>query len=301
MKTRLFILAVTVFAQVGLWAQLAPVNEMGLSIGHMHVFPADREKEAKAWLALGGQLENNLSNNIPIGFPGIIVLIGNPRPDNLGSDGSVIDHVAFRVPDLQARLNRWKGIQTWWKNGTWGLKVESGSKAGQAFVTTPGGIKVEILEDKAVKAPIVFDHVHYYIDEPRLHTMEDYYVKMFGAKPVPGESDSFNMPGGKLVFSKAASAPMSTAGRSLDHVGFNMLNADVLGAFAKTLEQRGAKFGRPYEASSMGMIRLVTDFGTNIEVTKAQGGYFDTKLLDRGYYDVDEGGKHEGETPTYKR
>jgi hypothetical protein len=51
----------------------------------------------------------------------------------------------------------------------------------------------------------------------------------------------------------------------------------------------------------MGMIRIVTDFGTNIEVTKAQGGYFDTKLLDAGYYQVDEGGKKEGETPTYKR
>src|SRR6266853_5356808 len=33
---------------------------------------------------------------IPIGFPGIVVLIGNARPGNLGSEGSVIDHVAFR-------------------------------------------------------------------------------------------------------------------------------------------------------------------------------------------------------------
>jgi len=302
MKTRAFILGLVVLAQAGfVRGQLAPVNEMGLSIGHMHIYPADREKEAKAWLALGGQLENNLSNNIPIGFPGIIVLIGNPRPDNLGSDGSVIDHVAFRVPDLQVSLTRWKGVQTWWKNGTWGLKVESGSKTGQAFVTTPGGIKVEVLEDKALKVPAVFDHVHYFIDESRLQAMEDYYVKMFGAKPVKGETGSFNIPGGKLLFSKSASAPAPTTGRTLDHVGFNMLNADVLSAFAKTLEQRGAKFQRPYESSSMGMIRLVTDFGTSIEITKAQGGYFDTKLLDPAYYQVDEGGRHEGETPTYKR
>jgi catechol 2,3-dioxygenase-like lactoylglutathione lyase family enzyme len=288
--------------QVGpLCAQLAPVNEMGLSIGHMHVFPADRDKEAKAWLALGGQLGNNLSNNIPIGFPGIVILIGNARPGNLGSEGSVIDHVAFRVPDLQASLNTWNGVQTWWKNGTWFAKTEPGSMAGQAFVTTPGGIRIEVLEDKALKMPIVFDHVHYYIDESRLKAMEDYYAKMFGAKPVKGETDTFTVPGGKLIFAKAATAPLATTGRTLDHVGFNMLNTEALGAFSKTLEERGAKFARPYEPASMGMIRIVTEFGTNIEVTKAQGGYFDTKLLDAGYYQVDEGGKKQGGNPTYKR
>src|SRR5713226_4418051 len=117
MKKLVLALGLAALAQVcPSYAQLAPVNEMGLSIGHMHVFPADREKEARAWLALGGQLGNNLSNNIPIGFPGIVILIGNARQGNLGSVGSVIDHVAFRVPDLQASLKKWNGVQTWWKN-----------------------------------------------------------------------------------------------------------------------------------------------------------------------------------------
>jgi hypothetical protein len=122
----------------------------------------------------------------------------------------------------------------------------------------------------------------YYADEPRLKAMEDYYTKMFGAKPVKGEADTLGMPGGKLVFSKSDTAPATTSGRTLDHVGINMLTAEALTAFSKTLEERGAKFARPYEPASMGMIRMVTDFGTNIEITKAQGGYFDTKLLDAG-------------------
>src|SRR5438445_7926411 len=87
-----------------LWAQLAPVNELCLSLGHLHLAAPDREKEAKAWLALGGQLENNLSGNIPIGFPGIVVLVGQQRPVSAGSAGSLIDHVGFRVPNLQASL-----------------------------------------------------------------------------------------------------------------------------------------------------------------------------------------------------
>jgi hypothetical protein len=300
-KILALVMGLAAIGQVPLRAQLAPVNELGLSIGHMHVFPADREKEAKAWLALGGQLEYNLSNNIPIGFPGIIILIGNPRPANLGSAGSVIDHVAFRVPNLDATVTRIKGVQTWWKNGTWGWTIEPGGTATQAFATSPGGIRVEILEDKTLKAPIVFDHVHYYTDEARLKPMEDYYVEMFGAKRVAGKADTLNMPGGNLVFSKSETAPMPTTGRTLDHVGFNMLTAEALAAYSKVLLEKGARMDRPYAPASMGMTHLVTDFGTNIEVTKAQNAYFDPKLLDKGYYLMDEGGRKEGETPTYKR
>ena len=284
-----------------LLAQLAPVNEVGLSMGHLHLAAPDREKEAKAWLALGGQLENNLSGNIPIGFPGVVVLIGQSRPVSAGSAGSLIDHVAFRVPDLDAALARWKGVDTWWKAGSWGLKIEPGTKAGQAFVTTPAGTKCEILEDKALKSPIAFDHVHYYVDESRLREMEDYYTKMFGAKPVKGEPDTLSMPGAKLVFTKSSTPTAETTGRSLDHIGFNMLNADVLKAFAATIESKGAKLQRPYESSSMGMIRLLDGFGTIVEITKAQGGYFDPKLLDAAYYQVDEGGRKQGETPTRPR
>jgi hypothetical protein len=300
-KTLALALGFAPIGQLPLRGQLAPVNELGLSIGHMHVFPADREREAKAWLALGGQLEYNLSNNIPIGFPGIIILIGNPRPANLGSAGSVIDHVAFRVPNLDTTVTRIKGIQTWWKNGTWGWTIEPGATATQAFATSPGGIKVEILEDKSLKTPIVLDHVHYYTEEARLKPMEDYFAKMFGAKPVAGKADTLSMPGGDLVFSKSEIAPLPTTGRTLDHVGFNMLNAEALAAYSKVLEEKGAKMDRPYAPASMGMTHLVTDFGTSIEVTKAQNAYFDPKLLDRGYYLMDEGGRKEGEKPTYKR
>jgi catechol 2,3-dioxygenase-like lactoylglutathione lyase family enzyme len=281
-------------------AQLAPVNEMGLSIGHLHLGAPDREKEAKAWLALGGELENNLSANIPIGFPGVVILL-QQRQVKGGSAGSLIDHVAFRVKDLQSSLAKWKGIETWWKLGNWGLTIESGAKPGQAFVTTPGGTRIEIIEDKSLKSPIVFDHVHYFIDEARMHDMENYYIKMFGAKPVKGEPDTLDMPGGKLVFSKATTPVTDTMGRSLDHIGFNMLNAPALKAFAATLDSKGAKFQRPYESSSMGMIRLEDGFGTIVEITKAQGGYFDMKLLDPAYYEVDEGGRKQGETPAHPR
>jgi len=301
MRSLVCVLSLAVLWQVsGSWAQLAPPNEIGLSFGHLHVFSPEREKEAKAWLTLGGQLGNNLSGNIPIKFPGIVVLVGQERPVTGGSAGSLIDHVGFRVPDLQASLANWKGVSTWWKEGNWGLKIEPGTKPGQAFVTTPGGTRCEILEDKSLTVPILFDHAHYFVEESRLKQMQDYYARMFGAKPTKGEADTFDIPGGKLVFSKSATPTAETMGRSLDHVGFNMLNAEALAAFVKTLEAKGANIQR-YQNSSMGMIRLLDGFGAVVEVTKSQGGYFDIKLLDKSFYLVDEGGRKEGETPTRPR
>jgi hypothetical protein len=230
-----------------------------------------------------------------------VVILLQQRQVKGGSAGSLIDHVAFRVPDLQASLTKWKGIETWWKLGNWGFTIESGTKPGQAFVTTPGGTRCEILEDKTLKSPIVFDHVHYYVDEARMRDMENYYIKMFGAKPVKGEPDTLGMPGGKLVFTKAMAPTTETMGRSLGHIGFNMLNAPALKVFAATLETKGAKFQRPYESSSMGMIRLEDGFGTIVEITKAQGGYFDSTLLDPAYFEVDEAGRKQGETPSHPR
>ena len=45
----------------------------------------------------------------------------------------------------------------------------------------------------------------------------------------------------------------------------------------------------------MGMSRVVDGFGTIIEITKAQGGYFEAKLLDVAFFQVDEGGRKEGD------
>src|SRR5882672_3948778 len=98
MKKTISLLFLAVLLQGSLaWAQLAPVNEMGLSWGHMHMYPPDRQKEVLAWVRMGGQVLNNLSGNIPIGFPGVIILIGAERKTSQGSAGSLVDHLAFRV------------------------------------------------------------------------------------------------------------------------------------------------------------------------------------------------------------
>src|SRR5262245_46258759 len=165
MRRLISILSLAALWQVGIsWAQLAPYNEMNVTWGHIHLHPKDRVKETMALLSLGGELGNNLSPNVPITFPGILILMQEgQQPPKGGSEGTVVDHIAFRVPDLQTSLTKFKAAN-------WGLHVkdEAGAKPGQAFLLTPSDVKIEILEDKKLKQPIVFDHTHFYVPEASL-------------------------------------------------------------------------------------------------------------------------------------
>src|SRR5258708_3581164 len=121
MKKLLCILSLALSCEVSTaWAQFAPVNEAGLALGHPHLYPPHRQKETMAWLALGGKVGFNLSGNTPIVFPGLLVLINNPVDGNknpdapLGTEGSLVDHVTFKVRDLQSSTTDWKGFKSWW-------------------------------------------------------------------------------------------------------------------------------------------------------------------------------------------
>jgi catechol 2,3-dioxygenase-like lactoylglutathione lyase family enzyme len=312
MKKVFSILSLALLSHVGAaWAQFAPVNEAGLAWGHLHLYPPDRQKEVLAWISLGGKLGFNLSSNTPILFPGLLILINNPQGNNknpeapLGSVGSLVDHVTFKVRDLQASTTEWKGFVTWWlplrsaqsgdagMEGNWGLKVEPGSRPDQAWVTTPGGVKIEVIEEKSLKVPIAFEAIHFYTVQSDLPKIQDYYTKMFGAAPVNGEANTLSMPGGKLMFTVTATPPLPTIGRTLDHIGFNADTADALAKFTKDVTAKGAKFYRPPRNSAFGQTALVDGFGTFIEVNKGQRGYFDLKQIESNTYLVDEQGRTE--------
>ena len=250
MKRLVSILSLGALWQVGVCeAQLAKNNEMGVTLGHIHVIGPERAKETKSWLTLGGQLGNNISgDNESAYFPGIVILLGNGKNVG-GSEGSVVDHIGFRVQNLEISEAKWKAAN-------WGLKEQksAATKPGQAFWLTSSGVKLEILEDKSLKVPIVFDHIHFYASESILKEEEDYYTLGFGAKPVRGEPDTFSLPGGKLVFSKSATPTVSPTGRSLDHIGFEIAGSHAgLEAFSKKLEASSEiKWQSKYHKSNVG-------------------------------------------------
>ncbi|HEX3485155.1 MAG TPA: hypothetical protein VHT51_08845, partial [Micropepsaceae bacterium] len=138
-------------------AQPAPPNTMGVTNGHWHMNSRDVEANKKILVAMGGTYKKNGNFDIVL-FPGVVVFLnqgpGTP-PAVGGSVGTVVNHVGFLVPNVQASIAKWKAA---------GVTVEPGGngRLDQAFVTTPDGLRIEILEDKNQTVPIQSHHVHFY-------------------------------------------------------------------------------------------------------------------------------------------
>ena len=136
-------------------AQLAAPSEMGVSMGHVHLFVQDVEAAKKFWIAVGAT-PLKFGPNEAMKFPGVLILVRKGEPTG-GTVGSVINHFGFNVPNVPEALAKWKAA---------GLKTELGNNPGQCFLFTPDDLtRVEILENKALTVPIAFHHVHFYIPD----------------------------------------------------------------------------------------------------------------------------------------
>ncbi|MGH9680435.1 MAG: VOC family protein, partial [Candidatus Acidiferrales bacterium] len=181
----------------GAWAQIAPPNDTGVSMGHVHFIVQDLPAAEKFWTAMGG-VSSQMGPNEIFKFPSVLILL-RKGDATAPSVGSVVGHIGFHVPNTAEALARWKAA---------GLRTEVGQNPGQGFVWTPDGLtRLEILEDKTQTAPIVFHHVHFYIEDPSgtaIPEMQSWYAKTFGAKPGKrGPFDAADLPGVNLTFSKS--------------------------------------------------------------------------------------------------
>ena len=246
------------------WAQVVAGNDAGVSMGHVHFLVQDVDAYANFWTAMGG-VPGNLGPNKTFKFPGVLIIVRKSDTNTGTSVGSVVGHIGFHVPDTTAALARWKAA---------GLKTEVGQNPGQGFVWTPGDIsRVEILEDKTQTVPIAFHHVHFYIADAagasQVLEMQSWYAKMFGAKPGKrGQFDAADIPGANLTFTKSDTPTVTTKGRTLDHIGFEI---NGLEAFCKKAEASGLKFDVPFtKRPDLGIsLAFITDpWGTYIELNE---------------------------------
>jgi catechol 2,3-dioxygenase-like lactoylglutathione lyase family enzyme len=246
------------------WAQAFPPNEAGVTMGHWHMNSRDIEANKKIFVAMGGVAVKNGNFDI-VRFPGVIVFLnqgpGTP-PATGGSVGTVVNHVGFLVPNVQASMAKWKAA---------GVPIEPGGngRMDQAFVTTPDGLRIEILEDKNQTMPIRHHHIHYYVAESEIPKIQAWYAKNFGAKPgMRGTNVAADIPGANLSFSKTDTPTVSTKGHVLDHIGFDVKNLE---AFVKKLQADGVKVDRPYTKNPQtgAALAFVSDpWGTSIELNE---------------------------------
>lgn len=237
-------------------AQLAQPADSGVVMGHLHLAVKNLDAQRTFWAALGGTPVQNGALAL-IQFPGTYVMLRQADPTG-GTVGSTVNHVGFLVKDIAPWIAKWQAA---------GLTLEPQARATQVYLIGPDNVRVEILEDKTIDAPLKMHHVHFYIAAP-VET-QAWYAKTFGAAPGKrGQFDAADLPGVNLTFAKADSATVGTKGRSLDHIGFEVKNLE---AFCKKLESDGIKLDRPYTKlpNSATAIAFLTDpWGTYIELTE---------------------------------
>ena len=110
MKTTMFaaLLLTSTLAAGTAYAQPAPFNDVGVTMGHWHLASKDVEANKKIFLGMGGKLFMPGGQPLMM-FPGVYInlTLGNEKGDG-GTQGSVVNHVGFIVNNVQERVAQWK-------------------------------------------------------------------------------------------------------------------------------------------------------------------------------------------------
>jgi catechol 2,3-dioxygenase-like lactoylglutathione lyase family enzyme len=266
MKTNLFVavLVASTLTAASAAAQPAPVNQAGVTMGHWHIASKDVEANKKLFVAMGGKLYMPGGQPL-IMFPGLYInlILGNEKGEG-GTVGSVVNHVGFIVDNVQQRVAQWKAAGVTVLPG--GALPTGGNRLDQAYVETPDGVRMEILEDKTQTVPIRNEHIHLAVPAAEIPKAVAWYAKTFGGQTATrNNAPVVNLPGVQLRFNAADTKQAPTRGRVLDHFGFD---TNDHAAFVKRLEAEGIKLDQPVGKGATGnTITYITDpWGTRIEI-----------------------------------
>ncbi len=275
MNTRSLLSLATLLA-VPVCAQLAPPNQSGVTMGHVHLVVKDMDANKHFWVdMMGGKLVKNGPLDL-IQFVGAYIILCQSNERVEPNEGAVVNHVGFVFKDLPAMLGLWKAN---------GIKVEGGNqdlskvRRLQGFVFTPDGMRVEIFGDPTQSFPVAMDHIHFQVAD--LPAIRAWYVTTFGGMPgsrlrnsKKAEAPVVFIPGTTLLFDESFSwlqpgtKSVPTKGHLLDHIGFEVRNLE---AFSKKLEAQGIKLDVPVHQIPNTNIKtafLTDPWGTYIELTE---------------------------------
>lgn len=154
------------------FAQPYAPNDTGVTMGHWHLNSVDVEANKKIFVGMGGTYIKAGVFDV-VRFPGVVVMLHlreRGSPPSGGTDGTVVNHVGFVVQNVPDAVAKWKAA---------GVPVQPGNnnRTDQAYVTTPDGLKIEILEDKQQSVPIRHEHIHFFLPEAAIPESQAWYAK----------------------------------------------------------------------------------------------------------------------------
>jgi catechol 2,3-dioxygenase-like lactoylglutathione lyase family enzyme len=245
-------------------------------MGHLHYQVRDVEANKRFWVALGGA-PDTFAGTVVVKFPDVLVFLTQAESTG-GTEGSIVNHVAFRVPMLTsvegaglkvARLANFPGVASTFSPEGERIELFENAATNLTF-TQDAGYQDATAErhNRPLQLPVAFHHIHLYVPAGRVTEAKAWYTKIFDG--VPGKRsnyDAVDLPGINLNFSEAPRPTVPTTGRMLDHIGFEVRD---LPAFCRRLEALGVIFERPYskEADGTATARLTDPWGTSIELSE---------------------------------
>ena len=245
-------------------AQLTAAKEGPIVYGHHHIAASDIAAHLKFFAdTLGGtRIKFGPQQVDVVKFPNVFIFFRNQKPTG-GSRGTTVNHIGFSVPNLREALQR--------VGSTYPIvtpqepTINNVPPPVHAFVIGPDDVMVELIENKQQTTPVALHNVHFIGPKE----MRDWYVKVFGAKPLPpGRFLAADLPGVVLNFSISSDPVIGTSGRSIEHIGFEVRDLE---AFCKKLEAMGIKLNVTYrqsEAFGLGIAFVTDPWGTSIELNE---------------------------------
>jgi hypothetical protein len=165
------------------FAQPYAPNEAGVTMGHWHLNSKDVAANKKIFLAMGG-VDSSNDRIQSVRFPGVVVNLNAPgatAPPTDGTVGSVVNHVGFIVKSVPESVAKWKAA---------GVPVLPGNnnRVDQAYVVTPDGLRIEILENKNQPESIRNEHVHFFVPEAAISARSRAAATMRSSMTFPASS-----------------------------------------------------------------------------------------------------------------
>jgi len=254
--------------------QAAPVI-----VAHYHLNVTSIAEHRRFWVDTLGGKAVKIGSVEAIEFPDVYLLLDERVPSG-PTRGTTFDHIGFAVPDVPALTTKVVA------NGyalTVGREPAPGETASPptagnygrfSYLVGPDGVKVELVTNMAADAPPITHHHVHFVNRPFVE-MQQWYMKAFNATLREGQTDFFigaDLPGVGYMLNFFSWLPseglVGTAGRAVDHVGFEVRD---LRAFCAELERKGIRLATPYrrdESLGIAVATIVDPWGTVLELTE---------------------------------
>jgi catechol 2,3-dioxygenase-like lactoylglutathione lyase family enzyme len=248
-------------------------------VGHYHLNVTSVADHRRFWVDTLGGKAVKIGEVDAIEFPDVFLLLDERAPTG-PTRGTTFDHIGFAVPDVPALTTKVVAAGYALTVGREPAPGETASPptAGNygrfSYLVGPDGVKVELVTNAEAGAPPI-EHHHVHFVNREFVAMQQWYMKTFNATLRDGQTDFFigaDLPGVGYMLNFFSWLPakevVGTAGRAVDHIGFEVRDLD---AFAAELGRKGIALTAPLRRDArlgVTVATLVDPWGTVVELTE---------------------------------